>query len=368
MGNAAATVFAERLVDVAPEGLSRVFYTDNGAGAVEAAIKMAIQFWANQGEQRPFILGFTDNYHGDTLGAVGVAWDDTFHRPFLGLLPGHPRVRFPHPYRSGSPETCLADSLAEAEAVLGSRNNIAAVIVEPVEGAAGIIVPPPGFLAGLRDLCDRHDVLLIVDEVATGFGRTGTMWACDADGISPDILCTGKGISGGYLPLAATLTTDRVYEAFLGDVAEHKTFFHGHSYTGNALGCAAAIASLDLLEALLPELPAKVWQIHEALAPIEQEPAIGEVRQAGFMVGIEFVRERATKQGFPAAMRAPWLVADAARARGLLVRPIGNVLVFMPPLGSTPDELDQMTGILRHAFVDAREALESLRTESSSAT
>ncbi|AEB12610.1 adenosylmethionine--8-amino-7-oxononanoate transaminase [Marinithermus hydrothermalis] len=362
--NVSSIVLARRLVEVAPEGLSRVFYSDSGATAVEIALKMAIQFWANQGRrEKRYILGFTNNYHGDTLGAVSVAPDPLFHWPFLDLLPEHPRVPYPYPYRSpySDPERCMQASLEAVEAVLRERGHeIAAVIVEPVEGAGGIIPAPEGFLRGLRALCDRYEVLLIVDEVATGFGRTGRMFACEAEGVTPDLLCLGKGITGGYLPLAATLTTERVFEAFLGEVEERKTFFHGHSYTGNPLGCAAALASLELLKRLLPKLPAKAARLKEWLDPLAQHPFVGEVRQAGFMVGIEIVADKATKRSFPYGAEVGYVVARHARARGLLVRPIGGVMIFMPPLAASEVELEEMTAILRAAFTDALPELEAL--------
>ena len=362
-GNVPSILLAARLAEITPPGLEHAFFVDNGAGAVEAAIKMAIQSFANRGEERRFILGFTGNYHGDTLGAVGVAPDDLFHAPFLGLLPGHPRV--PYPGRSLDPDPARARELALAATaeVLTGRDDIAAVIVEPVEGAGGIIPAPPGFLAGLRDLSEAHGVLLIVDEVATGFGRTGAMFACDAEQITPDLLCLGKGITGGYLPVAATMATDTVYDAFLGEPEEGKTFFHGHSYTGNPLGCAAALANLDLMEALVPQLPGRVEVLTETLAPIAQEEHVADLRQAGFMVGIEVAADPEAERPYPAAAMAGWAVADAARARGLLIRPIGNVVTFMPPPGASDAELKEMASIVCDAFADARPALDEKAAE-----
>ncbi len=354
--NVPAVVLAKRLIEVAPRGLQRVFYSDSGATAVEIALKMAIQFWANQGQRaKRYVLGFMNNYHGDTLGAVGVAPDPVFHWPFLDLLPGHPRAPYPYPHDR------LPESLEAVETVLRTRGHeLAAVIVEPVEGAGGILPAPPGFLRALRTLCDRYDVLLIVDEVATGFGRTGRLFACEADGITPDLLCLGKGLTGGYLPLAATLTTERIFEAFLGEIEEHKTFFHGHSYTGNPLGCAVALASLELLLELLPSLPAKVERLRAGLAPLTDHPFVAEVRQAGFMVGVEIVADRTTRTPFPYGLQVGFIVARHARRRGMLVRPIGSVLIFMPPLAATEAELDEMMAILRAAFDDALPELTSL--------
>lgn len=358
-GNVPATLLADRLVTLAPPGLTRVFFSDSGATAVEIGLKMAIQFWANQGVgTRREILGFTCNYHGDTFGAMAVAPDPVFHWPFLELLPKNPRAPFPYCYRcplgKSYPGCELACFELVEETVREHRDSLAAVIIEPVEGAGGMVPAPPGYLRRLRELCDRHDLLLIVDEVATGFGRTGPLFACEAEGITPDILCLGKGLTGGYLPVAATLATDRVYEAFLGEVAERKTLFHGHSYTGNPLGCAAALANLELLAELLPTLPGKVELLRRLLQEqVVGKPFVGDVRQAGFMVGIELVQEPATRRPFPWDRQAGWVVARRARERGMLIRPLGSVVVFMPPLASTGAELAEMVAILAGALADA---------------
>jgi adenosylmethionine-8-amino-7-oxononanoate aminotransferase len=365
--NVPSIVLARRLVEVVPKGLSRVFYSDCGAAAVEIALKLAVQFWANEGRpEKRFILGFFNNYHGDTMGAVGVAPDPLFHWPFLELLPRHPRVPYPYPYRSesGDPEQCKRESLKQVEKVLHERAaELAAVIIEPVQGSGGIIPAPPGFLRELRRLCERYDVLLIVDEVATGFGRTGRLFACEAEDVVPDLLCLGKGISGGYLPLAATLTTERIFEAFLGDVDERKTFFHGHSYTGNPLGCAVALACLDKLLPLLPLLPARVEKLRKVLQPLVGHPYVGEVRQAGFMVGIELVADRETKRPFPYSAQVGFVVAREARRGGLLIRPVGSVLIFMPPVAVSEGELEEMLVILGAAFEAALPEMERLARE-----
>ena len=356
--NVPSILLARRLVELVASGLTRVFYSDAGATAVEIALKLAIQYWANLGQRdKRYVLGFTHNYHGDTLGAVSVAYDETFHWPFRSLLPGHPRAPYPYVYRhptATNPDDCLTACLAETEQILADKHEqLAALIVEPVEGAGGIIPAPVGFLARLRQLCDQYDVLMIVDEVATGFGRTAVPFACHDEGVCPDLLCLGKGLSGGYLPLAATMTTDRVFEAFLGEMDEGKTFFHGHSYTGNPLACAAALASCDLLDELLPALPDKAAYLAELLSPLAEHPLIGDLRQRGFMVGLELVADRATKQSFPYHVQAGYQVTNAAIARGLLIRPIGNVIIFMPPLASTRAELAEMVEILTAALHEA---------------
>lgn len=339
-------------------GLPRVFFGDNGAGAVEAALKIAVQYFANQGEERPWVLGFALGYHGDTLGAVGLAPDPLFHWSFTPLLPPHPRVPYPYPYREGA-EGLLERALERVErAVRAHEGRLAGVIVEPVAGAGGVILPPKGFLRELRALCDRFGLLLIVDEVATGFGRTGRLFAYKAEGIRPDILCLGKGLTGGYLPMGATLVREEIFRAFLGGY--RRTFFHGHSYAGNPLAAALALKSLELLEALLPELPGRAERLGAALAPLAEEPFVGEVRQAGFLVGVELVADRRSRRPFPYEAQAGWVVARRARALGLLVRPIGNVLVFTPPLATSLEDLEAMAAILRQAFAETREALRCL--------
>ncbi len=362
-GNVPSTLLARRLVEAAPEGLVRVFFSDSGATAVEAALKIAIQYWANLGQdKKKHVLGFTTNYHGDTLGAMSVAPYEAFHWPFLDLLHPNPRVPYPYIYRyPGRPDEdeCCRQSLAEVDRALAeNHDSLAAVIVEPVQGAGGIIPAPRGFLAGLRRTCDRHEVLLIVDEVATGFGRTGPLFACHDEDVTPDLLCLGKGITGGYLPVAATLATDRIFEAFLGE--RRRTFFHGHSYTGNQLGCAVGLKSLERLAALLPEQPRKIEWIAGRLESFRDLPFVGDVRHRGFMMGFELVMDQESRTPFPAEAAAGYAVTDAARSRGLLIRPIGNVVIFMPPLASTREELEEMLSILQASFEAAAPSLETL--------
>ncbi len=254
LGSEPGIVLAQRLMPLAPKGLTKIFFSDSGATATEIAFKLAVQYWHNLGraEKNEFV-GFGEAYHGDTVGAMSVGRVEAFHRPYFPMLFTVNVAPTPHVYRSETPEDPAAVGkicLDGLERILRERGGkIAGVCIEPiVQGAGGMIVQPGGFLAGVRKLCDAHEVLLIADEVAVGFGRTGKMFACEHENVSPDLMCLGKGISGGYLPLAATLTTEKIFNAFLGETWEGKTFFHGHTYTGNPLACAAAIASLELFE------------------------------------------------------------------------------------------------------------------------
>jgi adenosylmethionine---8-amino-7-oxononanoate aminotransferase len=315
--NVPSTLLARRLVELTPAGLERVFFSDSGATAVEIALKAAIQWFANQDRPRKRkVMGFTDNYHGDTMGAMAVAPDPVFHWPFLELLPEQPRAPYPYWYHcpngSPTPEECSRYSLGRVAAILEERAaEMAAIIIEPVEGAGGVRPAPPGYLRALRALCDEHEVLLIVDEVATGFGRTGPLFACESEGVTPDLLCLGKGLTGGYLPVAATLATNRVFEAFLGP--RRNTLFHGHSYTGNQLGCAVALANLDRMPGVMAALPAKIDRLWSRLPGLADLACVGDVRGRGFMCGIELVRDKATRAPLPADLLAGYRVTDAAR-------------------------------------------------------
>jgi adenosylmethionine-8-amino-7-oxononanoate aminotransferase len=338
-----AIELAERLVQIAPPGLTRVFYSDSGSTATEIALKMAFQFWHQQGERRTRFISLKDAYHGDTIGSVSVGGIDLFHSAYGPLLFESLHAQ---PGDAADMERLLAAHAGE----------VAAVIVEPlVQGAAGILVHPEGYLRAVRELCDRHGVLLICDEVATGFGRTGRMFACEHEDVAPDLMCVAKGITGGYLPLAATLATERIYEGFLGRHEEFRTFFHGHTYTGNPLACAAAIATLKLFEQerTLEHLQGKIALLGELLEPVAAMPGVAEVRRRGFMTGIEL-------DGFPVEARAGHQVTLAARRRGAIVRPLGDVVVLMPPLAITPAELRKLVAITADAIAEVVDAASQL--------
>jgi len=359
---------AKRLVEIAPEGLSKVFYSDNGSTAVEIALKMAFQYWQQksppQKEKCKFIcLDYA--YHGDTLGAVSVGGIDTFHQLYKPLLFSNYRVPSPYCYRCSLGKTypgCHLECVNRVEEVIKEHHQeIAALIIEPlVQGAAGMIVAPSGYLKEIRELCTRYNILLIADEVAVGFGRTGTMFACEQEEIMPDLMCVAKGISGGYLPLAATLTTEEVYSAFLGEYRELRTFFHGHSYTGNPLACSAALASLDVFEKdrTLKELKGKIDFLEEKLRPFKELPHVGEVRQKGFMVGIELVKDKQSKESYPLEEKVGIRVILEARKRGLIIRPLGDVIVIMPPLSISCEDLGKLVKIVFHSIDKVTSSIE----------
>jgi adenosylmethionine-8-amino-7-oxononanoate aminotransferase len=364
-----AIQLAKALIGLAPKGLRKVFYSDNGSTAVEVAAKMAIQYWQQcptpQPSKTQFIhLGMA--YHGDTIGGVSLSGVELFRRPFPSLLfPSHD-IEPPYCYRCHLrlhfPECGLA-CLDPLKQLLQARHKeIAGLILEPmVQAVAGIIPSPPGYLKRVRELCTRYNVLFIADEVATGFGRTGRMFACEHEGVSPDIMAIAKGLTGGYLPLAATLTTTAIYEAFLGEAHEEKTFFHGHSYTGNPLGCAAALANLAIFktERTLTKLQRRIPQFRTILESLADDPWVGDIRQCGYMVGIELVQDKNQKAPFPVSDRMGQKIAMTARALGLLVRPIGTIMILMPPLSATVKELDQIVAILKLAISVVRASRES---------
>ena len=352
-----AIQLAKTLVEITPKGLEKVFFSDNGSTAVEIALKIAIQYWqqcpAPQARKTQFIhLGLA--YHGDTVGSMSLSGIELFQKPFSSLLfPGRHHVEGPYCYRCPLNlqfPRCQMVCVDPLERLLQEKHEeIAGVIVEPmVQGVAGLIPSPPGYLQRVRELCRQYDVLFIADEVATGFGRTGRMFACEHESVTPDIMALAKGMTGGYLPLAATLTTDEIYSAFLGEPHEGKTFFHGHSYTGNPLGCAAALANLSIFktERTLSKVQRRIPKLSTFLKTLADDPWVGDIRQCGYMVGIELVQNQQSKEPFSITDRIGHHVGLAARALGLLIRPIGNTMILMPPLSATILELKQMVDIL----------------------
>lgn len=382
-----AIQLAEELLRWTPAGLTRVFYSDNGSTAVEVALKMAYQYWQLRGThgaahavQRTQFLTLENAYHGDTIGAVSVGGIDLFHERFRHLLFRTQSVFSPYCYRcryrtkplqrtrvpeasSAAPgrpggyrsETgCHWECLGAVERALQRHHRrLAAAIIEPVvQAAAGIIVMPPGYVAGFAALCRRYGVLLIADEVATGFGRTGRMFACEYERVTPDFVCLAKSLTGGYLPLAATVTTETVYRRFLGRYDELKTFFHGHTYTANPLACAVAVANLRLYRRrrVLEQLRGKVHALTQALEDLRNDPHVGDIRQAGLMVGIELVKDQTTGAPYPLSAQVGIRVSAACRPRGLLLRPLGNVIVLIPPLAITVTQLRWMVRTVRTAI------------------
>ncbi len=358
MANVPALELAERLVELTPARLGKVFFSDSGATAVEIGLKLAFAYWRRVGRpEKKVFVAFDNGYHGDTVGAISLGGIDLFHAEFGPLLFPCTRVSFPHAYRfPGSEEDCARASLAEIEALFErDARRIACLVVEPlVQAAAGMRTMPPGFLADLERLCREHDVLLFADEVATGFGRTAEMFACEHEQVEPDLMSLGKGLTGGYLPVAATLVSDAIYDAFYGDFAELKAFFHGHSFTGNQLGCAVALASLDLFErdALIARVQESSRFLARRLQAVAALPHVGDVRGRGLMAGIELVADREGKEPFDWRERTGQRVCLCARELGLLTRPLGDVVVLMPPLVTGRDDLDAMVGILELAIMD----------------
>ncbi|MEW6026144.1 MAG: adenosylmethionine--8-amino-7-oxononanoate transaminase [Planctomycetota bacterium] len=369
-----AIELAEELIRIAPKGLQRIFYSDSGSTAVEIALKMAFQFWQQTKRSTLYalrktkFLTFVNAYHGDTIGSVSLGGMDLFHSIYRPLL--FKTIQAPAPYCFRCPmnkeeERCRLECLGETERLIKRHHReLAGVVIEPlVQGAAGMITQPPGFIRRIRQLCTKYNILMIADEVATGFGRTGRMFACEHEGVTPDIMTVAKGITAGYLPLAATLTTEKIFKAFLGEIKDNKTFFHGHTYTGNPLACSAALANLKVFrkEKTLQKLQSKIRMLTAGLKRFYDLPNVGEVRQCGFMAGIELVKNRATREPFPyekrighqvilEALRSDQLGRERPRHReqggarkgGVMLRPLGNVIVLMPPLGLSLSELDYL--------------------------
>jgi len=356
--NIPAIQLAQKLVEITPAGLNKVFYSDNGSTAVEIALKMAYQYWQHKGEpQRKQFIHFDNAYHGDTIGAMSVGGIDSFHTTFDSLLFKGIRVSAPETYRSprdadpsGNNTAVKRRWLHAVEAALSENaGQVAGIILEPlIQGAGGMLVAPKGFLKELAALAKQWETLLIVDEVMTGFGRTGKMWACEHENITPDILCTAKGLAAGYLPLAATLTTDTLYNAFLGEYRDLKTFFHGHTFTGNPLACAVALENIAIFERenLLSQLQPTIKHFKNRLQEFYRLPHVGDVRVCGLAAGVELMKNPDTDAPYPFEEKMGIRVCKEALARGAMLRPLVNTIVLMPPLQITISALDSLLDIV----------------------
>ncbi len=351
---------SEALVRLLPAGLTRCFYADNGSAAVEVAVKMSFHYWQNLGrpKKRRFVT-LSNSYHGETLGALAVGDVELYKKVYQPLLMDVITVPSPDCHLREPGEDWEAHSrrmFAEMERTLAAQaDEIAAVIVEPLVQCAGSMrMYHPAYLAMLREACDRHGVLLIADEIAVGFGRTGTMFACEQAGIRPDFICLSKGLTGGYLPLSVVVTTEPVYAAFYDDYAKLTAFLHSHSYTGNPLACAAALATLGIFrdDDVIARNRVLAARLTEATAPLADHPQVAEVRQTGMIAAIEFVRDRRTGERYDWRERRGLRAYQYALAQGALLRPIGNVIYLMPPYVITPEQIDWLAGVARGA-VDA---------------
>jgi len=384
MSNPTTIELAQRLVDLAPEGLEHVFFSSDGASAVEVAMKMAFQYWQQIDEPEPLrttFLAIGNAYHGDTIGTVSVGGISRFHSMFHPLLFSVFRGPCPDTYRHEfatstgfddgycnrscscglSLQKKQADTQGDCQlakhyldqyrCILEQHHaSIVAIIVEPlVQGAAGMVIHPPGFLRGLKELSEEFNTLLIADEVAVGIGRTGKLFACEHENVSPDFLVLGKGLTGGYLPMSATLTTHQVWQAFLGDYAQSRSFFHGHTYGGNPLAAAAAMATLDVFEAekTLENLTSKASHLASLLEPLRANSYVGDVRQIGLMAAIELVSDKQLKIGYPWTERRGQAVCEVAKQHGVWLRPLGDVVVIMPPLSISNEELTQIVNAIQ---------------------
>lgn len=355
LSNVPAIQCAKKLVEIAPEGLTKVFYSDSGSTAVEIALKMAFQYQqqsTNGDPDKKMFISYENSYHGDTIGSVSVGGIDLFHEVYQSLLFDSHKAASPHCYRcpmGKNRQSCRFECVDQVENLMKAHaHEVCALIIEPlVQGATGIVVHPDGYLKKIRELCTRYNILMIADEVAVGFGKTGKMFACQQEGVVPDIMALAKGISGGYMPLAATLTSEEVFNGFLGKYEDFKTFFHGHTYTGNPLACAAAVANLEIFEEenVIENLQAKIAHLTEKLKMFEALPNIGEIRQKGIMVGIEIVMDREGKESFPPEKKIGHRIVLEAGKQGLIIRPLGGVIVLMPPLSITMEEIDRICDI-----------------------
>ena len=360
LSNVPAIKLAKKLVQIAPGSLARVFYSDNGSTSVEISLKMAFQYWRQCQKPQPSknrFISFVNGYHGDTVGSVSVGGIDLFHKIYRPLLFKGIRVHSPYCYRCHLGKEypgCHLSCLAEVEEIMERyQEKVAAIIIEPlIQAAAGMIVFPSGYTQRVREMAKKYDIFFIADEVATGFGRTGALFACMLEGIEPDFLTMAKGITGGYLPLAATLATQQVFDAFCGEYKKKRTFSHGHTYTANPMACAAALANLRVFETknTIGELQRKIAFLRDRLERFRELKHVGDIRQLGFMVGIELVRDPDTKKSYPYGAKIGIKVTREARKRGLIIRPLGDVMVLMPPLSMSYEEMDKLLDITYHSI------------------
>ncbi len=359
MGSDTSVRLARRLADLAPGNLEHVFFSSDGSSAVEVALKMAFQYWRQCATPQPKktkYIALAEAYHGDTIGSASVGGIARFQAIFEPLLFDVIRVPIADACRlpTLSPVAATAHFLNELEAALQAHHNeVAAMVIEPlIQCAAGMIMHPPGYLAGVRELTKRYGVLLIADEIAVGMGRTGTMFACEQETVVPDFLCLGKGLSGGYLPLAATLTTNDIYNAFLGEFHQARTLHHGHTFGGNPLACAAALATLDVFEEeqTLQKLPAKIERLADHLWRLAEHPHVAATRQRGLIGALELTPNKSAGLPYPATERRAWRVCREALANGVWLRPLADVLYVMPPLAISTEDIDFLMETLGRAI------------------
>ncbi|MFW5981187.1 MAG: adenosylmethionine--8-amino-7-oxononanoate transaminase [bacterium] len=360
LSNIPAIELAARLAELTPSGLNKVFFSDNGSTAVEVALKIAVQYWQQKSKKTSRKIKFItleNAYHGDTIGSVSVGAIDLFHKIYSPLL--FETFIAPSPYCYRCPvgkekSNCKMDCINKLEDIMKKNHQqIAAMIIEPlVQGAGGMITSPFSYLARVRELCQKYEILLIADEVAVGFGRTGTMFACEQENVVPDIMTVAKGISGGYLPIAATICQDEIYQAFYDEYEKKKTFFHGHSYTGNPLAAAVSLANIELFieEKILKNMKEKIIFLKKELKRFDELKYVGDIRQKGLMVGIELVRDKNTKEVYKWSDKIGVKVCMCARKLGLIIRPLGNVIVFIPPLVSCKEEIKVMLNKIYEAI------------------
>lgn len=360
LSNVPAIALAEKLITLVPRNLSRIFYSDNGSTSVEIALKMSFQYWQQHPEPasrtKTTFISFNHAYHGDTIGSVSVGGIDLFHQIYRPLLFQTMTMPHPYPFHEGlSQEESEAHCLTALETCLKKNHStIAGLLIEPLmQGAAGMLQNSASFLQKIRELTKKYHVLMIADEVATGFGRTGELFACEKAGIEPDILCLAKGLTGGYLPLAATLTTEEIFNNFLGEITEHKTFYHGHTYTANPLACAVALANLEWFEKhkVLERLSEKIILLMNRLAEFEELPHVAQIRQEGLMVGIELALDPRKRLLYPEEQRVGWKVTREALSRGVILRPLGDVIILMPPLSISEKELNILLDVTKQCII-----------------